>query len=329
MPDALEGMTMQAVTFRRKGFTRVIKTEWPLYLFLAPAVVVTIVFAYIPMFSNVIAFMDYNILAGWLGLESKFVGLRNFINVFNDRQTFIPLVWRTFYYSVIRLVTGQPAPFILALLINELRRRKFKRTVQTIFYLPHFVSWVTIASLTYWFLTTDTQGLLNNIRQMLGAHDRIIFMKYPSNFPWVLAITGIIKETGWGTIIYLAAISGVDAQLYEAAKIDGAGRWKQFVHVTFPSILPVTMILLILSFGSLFSSNFDQIYNLQNPIIQVDTNVINTYTYYVGVVGQGYTGRGSRYSVAAAVGLFQGVINGAIMLTVNWVGKKVSGHGFF
>ena len=154
-------------------------------------------------------------------------------------------------------------------------------------------------------------------------------MKNPGNMPWLLAITGIIKEAGWGTIIYLAAISGVDAQLYEAAKIDGAGRWKQFVHVTFPSILPTTMILLILSFGGLFSSNFDQIFNLQNPIIQTDTNTINVYTYYIGIVGQGYTGHGSQQSIAAAVGLFQGVINAAIMLTVNGVAKKASGHGFF
>jgi putative aldouronate transport system permease protein len=320
---------MEAVMLRKKRFSSILKTEWPLYVFLAPAVLVTIFFAYIPMFSNVIAFMNYDILNGWLGLKSPFVGFANFVKVFNDRATFFPLVWRTFYYSVVRLVTGQPAPFILALLINELRRKSFKKTVQTIFYLPHFVSWVTIASLTYWFLTTDTQGLLNNIRQILGASNRIIYMKFPRYFPWVLAFTGILKETGWGTIIYLAAISGVDAQLYEAAKIDGAGRWKQFAHVTFPSILPTTMILLILSFGSLFSANFDQIYNLQNPIIQTSTDVINTYTYYVGVVGQGYTGQGSRYSVAAAVGLFQGVINGAIMLTVNWLGKKVSGHGFF
>ena len=159
---------MEALVLRKKRFRSVLSTEWPLYLFLAPAVAVTIFFAYLPMFSNVIAFMEYNIYAGWLGLQSKFVGFQNFVTVLKDKDTFYPLVWRTFYYSVVRLVTGQPAPFILALLINELRRRKFKRVVQTIFYLPHFISWVTIASLTYWFLTTDTQGLLNNLRVMFG-----------------------------------------------------------------------------------------------------------------------------------------------------------------
>jgi len=307
---------------RRKGrFGRAMKTEWPLYLFLLPALLVTIIFAYLPIFTNVIAFMDYKFTKGWMGLASPWVGFKNFVDLFHDKE-FPPLIWRTFYYSVLRLVLGHPAPFILALLINEARSRLVKRTVQTIYYLPHFVSWTVIASLTYWFLTTDIEGLVNNIRQMLGAQNRIIFMKYPENFPWILVITGMIKETGWGTIIYLAAISGVDAQLYEAAKIDGAGRWGQFVHVTFPSILPTTVILLIFAFGSLFASNFDQIFNLQNDIIRYDTNTISVYSYWKGVWA-------GRYSLATAAGLFQGVINAILLLSVNWLGKKASGHGFF
>jgi putative aldouronate transport system permease protein len=165
---------MQPTALSKRRFGSVFKSEWPLYLFLAPAVLVTILFAYLPMFSNIIAFMQYDIFAGWLGLGSKFVGFKNFVTIFKDHENFYPLVWRTFYYSVVRLVTGQPTPFILALLINELRHRKFKRTVQTIFYLPHFVSWVTIASLTYWFLTSDTEGLINNIRGLFGATNRII-----------------------------------------------------------------------------------------------------------------------------------------------------------
>jgi len=307
---------------RRKGrFGRAMKTEWPLCLFLLPALLVTIIFAYLPIFTNVIAFMDYKFTKGWMGLASPWVGFKNFVDLFHDKE-FPPLIWRTFYYSVLRLVLGHPAPFILALLINEARSRLVKRTVQTIYYLPHFVSWTVIASLTYWFLTTDIEGLVNNIRQMLGAQNRIIFMKYPENFPWILVITGMIKETGWGTIIYLAAISGVDAQLYEAAKIDGAGRWGQFVHVTFPSILPTTVILLIFAFGSLFASNFDQIFNLQNDIIRYDTNTISVYSYWKGVWA-------GRYSLATAAGLFQGVINAILLLSVNWLGKKASGHGFF
>ena len=158
------------------------------------------------------------------------------------------------------LIVSVPAPFILAMLMNELRSKAFKRTVQTISYLPHFISWVTIASLIYLFLTTDTSGILNNIRELLGAKNRIIFMKYPKNFPLVLSLSSVYKETGWGSIIYLAAISALDVELYEAAAIDGAGRWKQFKHITFPGVLPTTMILLIFAMAGLLSSNFDQIY---------------------------------------------------------------------
>jgi putative aldouronate transport system permease protein len=291
-------------------------------MFLVPAILLTLVFAYLPMFSNVIAFMDYDPGNGWFGLKSPFVGLKYFSMILQDQQGFYPLVWRTFYYSVLGLVFGFPIPIILALLINELKARAFKRTVQTIFYLPHFVSWVTIASLVYWFLTTDTEGVFNNIRQFLGAEERIIYMKYPKYFPWVLVISGNLKGAGWGTIIFLAAIAAIDPQLYEAATIDGAGRWKQFVHVTFPGILPTTVMMLIFAFGGLFSSNFDQVYNLQNPIIRTGTDTINVYTYWTGVFG-------GKYSIATAVGLFQGAINAALILAVNWVAKKVTDYGFF
>jgi putative aldouronate transport system permease protein len=287
-----------------------------------PAVVLTLVFAYLPMFSNVIAFMDYDPANGWFGLNSPFVGLKYFRMILTDTTGFYPLVWRTFYYSVLQLIFGFPVPIILALLINEVKARTFKRTVQTVFYLPHFVSWVTMASLVYWFLTSDVEGVFNNIRQFFGADARIIYMKFPRYFPWVLVISGIIKGAGWGTIIFLAAIAAIDPQLYEAATIDGAGRWKQFVHVTFPGIAPTTVIMLIFAFGGLFSSNFDQIYNLQNPIIRTQTDTINVYTYWTGVFG-------GKYSIATAVGLFQGAINAALILTVNWVAKKVTDYGFF
>jgi putative aldouronate transport system permease protein len=312
---------MEMTAIRKRRFGKTFRMEWQLYFFLIPALIVTIIFSYLPIMTNVIAFMDYKMTKGWMGLASPWVGFRNFVTLFHD-AAFAPLVWRTFYYSALLLVFGFPAPFILALLINESRSKALKRTVQTIYYLPHFVSWTVIASLTYWFLTTDVEGLINNVRQMLGAKERIIFMKYAANFPWVLAITSIIKETGWGTIIYLAAISAVDAQLYEAAKIDGAGRWGQFVHVTFPSILPTTAILLIFAFGSLFSSNFDQIFNLQNELIRYETNTINVYSYWKGVVA-------GRYSLATAAGLFQGFINAVLLLSVNWISKRVAGHGFF
>lgn len=305
----------------RRRFAAVLRDEHPLYLFLVPGVVITFLFAYLPMFSNVIAFMDYDITAGWLGLASPFVGFKWFITIFRDPK-FFRLVWRTLYYSAAVLVLSVPAPFILAMLMNELSNKAFKRTVQTISYLPHFISWVTIASLIYLFLSTDTSGIVNNIRQLLGAKNRIIFMKYPANFPIVLSLSSVYKEMGWGSIIYLAAISALDVELYEAAAIDGAGRWKQFTNITFPGVLPTTMILLIFAMAGLLSSNFEQIYNLQNDLIVLDTNTINVYTYRTGVQGR-------KYSIATAVGLFQGGVNCLMLLSANWVSKRLTEYGLF
>jgi putative aldouronate transport system permease protein len=306
---------------RRRSFGVVLRDEHPLYLFLIPGVVVMFFFAYLPMFSNVIAFLDYDLTAGWMGLASPFVGFKWFIKIFQDPK-FFELVGRTLFYSVAVLAVSVPAPFILAMLMNELSHRVFKRTVQTISYLPHFISWVTIAALIYVFLSTDTSGILNNLREMFGAKNRILFMKYPKNFPFVLSLSTMYKEMGWGSIIYLAAIAALDAELYEAAAIDGAGRWKQFVHITFPGVLPTTMILIIFAMAGLLSTNFDQVFNLQNDIIIIDTNTINVYTYRTGVMGR-------RYSIATAVGLFQGAVNCVMLLSANWISRRLTSYGLF
>jgi putative aldouronate transport system permease protein len=305
----------------RRSFGVVLRDEHPLYLFLIPGVVVMFFFAYLPMFSNVIAFLDYDLTAGWMGLASPFVGFKWFIKIFQDPK-FFELVGRTLFYSVAVLAVSVPAPFILAMLMNELSHRVFKRTVQTISYLPHFISWVTIAALIYVFLSTDTSGILNNLREMFGAKNRILFMKYPKNFPFVLSLSTMYKEMGWGSIIYLAAIAALDAELYEAAAIDGAGRWKQFVHITFPGVLPTTMILIIFAMAGLLSTNFDQVFNLQNDIIIIDTNTINVYTYRTGVMGR-------RYSIATAVGLFQGAVNCVMLLSANWISRRLTSYGLF
>jgi len=292
-----------------------------LYIFLLPAIIATFLFGYLPMFSNVIAFMDYNILDGWMGLQSPFVGFKWFIIIFKDPE-FVRMCYRTLYYSVLSLAFRFPASFLLAIFINEIRNRTFKRVTQTFSYLPHFISWVTMASLIYIFLTSDINGIMNNIREMLGAKDRIIYMRDANNFPWILAWSSVYKGMGWGSIMYLAAITGVDPSLYEAATIDGANRFDKFVHITFPSILPTTMILLIFSLGALFSSNFGQIYNLQNDIIRQDTYTINVYTYYQGILN-------GRYSQATAAGLFQGVINCILLVSADRISKKVTSYGLF
>ena len=311
------------IAVQKKGSVKVKQfiDHYQLYIFIVPAIVVTILFSYLPMFSNIIAFMDYDIGKGWMGLSSPFVGLKWFEKIFTDPY-FLSLIWRTFFYSVILLVVGFPSPLILALLINEVRSKTYKKVIQTVSYLPRFVSWVTMASLIYIFLSTDSAGIINNLKQLVFGGERIIFFKDPANFPFILAISHLFKTTGWGSIIYLAAISSLDVQLYEAAKIDGAGRFKQFIHITFPGILPTTVIMIIFALGGLFSTGFDQIFNLQNRVIQTDTNTINTYSYYMGV-------RAGEYSTATAIGLFQGVVNCITLLMANYFSKKITKYGLF
>jgi len=299
---------------------RRMKRMTPLYIALLPSFLLTFVFAYLPMFGNVIAFMKYDPFKGFMGFESPWVGFANFSFV-NDRK-FWDLAWRTVWYSVNGLIFGFPSSFILALLINELRSLKYKRIIQTISYIPHFVSWITIASLIYIFLSIDEYGLLNNILQALFGAERVSFMMYHENFLPILIISGIWKGVGWGTIVYLASISGIDPTLYEAAQIDGAGRWKQCRHITLPSIIPTTCILLIFSIGGLFSSNFDQIFALQNDVIRNQTNTINVYAYYVGLQGR-------RYALATAVGLFQGFIAFILIRGSNYISKRFANIGFF
>jgi len=299
---------------------RMIKKERAIYLFMLPALITTLVFSYLPMFGNVIAFMDYSPAKGWMGLNSPFVGFQWFRIIFSSK-TFIEMILRTMYYNFLLLIVGFPFPVILALLLNELRSKLFKRTVQTITYLPHFVSWVTIGTLLYLLLSSDVAGIVNNIRQFFGAENRIIFFGNAKYFPSILLVSSIYKTMGYGSILYLAAISSIDSQLYEAAVIDGAGKWKQFVHITFQGILPTMVILLILNIGSFFSSSFDQILNLQNTLIRSDTNIITVYAYWEV--------QKNNYSSAAAISLFQGVANMILLITSNHISRKVTDYGLF
>jgi len=293
---------------------------WPLYIGLFPAIAFVFIFSYMPMFGNVIAFMDYNLFNGWMGLGSPFIGLGNFS--FVKDPFFWELAWRTIWYSVNGLVFGFPASFILSLLINEIRHYQFKRVVQTLSYIPHFVSWITIASLIYIFSSVDVSGIFNNLKVFLFGGERIVFMADTRFFLPILIASGIWKSVGWGTIIYLASIASIDVTMYEAAQIDGANRFKQMLYITLPSIIPTTCILLIFSIGGLFSSNFEQIFALQNDIIRNATNTINVYTYYKGL-------REGQYSLATAIGLFQGLIAFILIRGSNTISKRVADIGFF
>ena len=288
---------------------KIIKREYVLYLFLVPAVGFVFVFMYLPLFINVIAFMDYDLFDGWLGLGSPFVGLKHF-KTFLSNSDFYTIALRTLYYS-----------FVKPLLLNELRIEGFKRVTQTISYLPHFVSWVTVSSLVYLFLSTSSTGFVNNIIEALGGN-RILFMGRAQYFLPVLVVTDVWKGVGFGSIIYIAAIASIDLQLYEAAKIDGAGRWQRMIHITLPGIMPATIILLILSMGVVFNANFDQVFTLQNEVIRQDTMVINVYSYWIGIAQR-------KYSLSTAINLFQGLINFVLVWTTNYISKRVRGTALF
>lgn len=304
----------------RRSSWRTVRRDRVLYLMLLPAVGFTLVFSYLPMAMNVIAFMDYKLTSGWLGLGSRWVGFANFKRFLGD-PVFYEVTLRTVAYAAAKLAISFPAPIILALLLNEVRNQAFKRTVQTIAYLPYFVSWVTVAGLIYMFLSISSTGIINSGIAFLGGK-KILFMSRSRYFLPVMLFGTVWKGVGLGSIIYLATIASIEQQLYEAARIDGAGRWKQLLNITIPGIMPAIIILLILNAGSIFSADFDQMVNLQNDVIQTDTDVINVYSFHVGVAQR-------RYALGTAISLFQAVINFTLVWLTNFVAKKVRGTGLF
>lgn len=304
----------------RRSSWRTVRRDRVLYLMLLPAVGFTLVFSYLPMAMNVIAFMDYKLTSGWLGLGSRWVGFANFKRFLGD-PVFYEVTLRTVAYAAAKLAISFPAPIILALLLNEVRNQAFKRTVQTIAYLPYFVSWVTVAGLIYMFLSISSTGIINSGIAFLGGK-KILFMSRSRYFLPVMLFGTVWKGVGLGSIIYLATIASIEQQLYEAARIDGAGRWKQLLNITIPGIMPAIIILLILNAGSIFSADFDQMVNLQNDVIQTDTDVINVYSFHVGVAQR-------RYGLGTAISLFQAVINFTLVWLTNFVAKKVRGTGLF
>ena len=312
--------TVPALAAPRRNVGKIFRNEWVLYFFVLPAVGFTFLFNYLPLFINVIAFMDYDITKGWLGLASPWVGFKHFQKFLTDSE-FPTIALRTLAYAGGKMVFTFPAPIIFALLLNELRSQAFKRTVQTISYMPFFVSWVTVSSLVYLFLSTSSTGLVNNIVQALGGQ-RTIYMSKVEYFLPLLVVTELWKSMGFSSIIYIAAIASIEQQLYEAAMIDGAGRWARMTRITLPGILPAVVILLILSAGSLFSSNFDQIYTLTNPVIRTRTFVINIWGYFQGIQQR-------KYSLGTAISMFQSVISFLLVWLTNFASKRVRGTGLF
>ncbi|MBQ6240574.1 MAG: sugar ABC transporter permease [Firmicutes bacterium] len=285
--------------------------NYALTLMILPVFAFYIIFHYGPMYGLQIAFRDYNPVDGVTG--SPWVGLRHFISFFNNFY-FGRLIRNTLLISVETLVFGFPAPIIFAILLNEIRTSWYKRTLQTLSYLPYFISTVVMCGIIVNFTRSD--GVINDIVAAFGGQ-RKTMLQYPQYFRPVYVISGIWQSLGWNSIIYLAAISGIDMQLYEAAKIDGAGRFAQVFHVTIPSIAPTIIILFILRMGSMFSVGSDKVLLLYNSATYETADVISTYVYRRGILD-------GDFSFSAAVGLFNSLINFFLIIVTNKISSMVS-----
>ena len=296
----------------KTGLLTEIKKNYQLLLLLVPGLIVLILFNYLPMGGVLIAFKDYKIRLGIFA--SEWVGFENFHKVFTGMD-FGRILRNTVVISFLKLVTSFPAPIILALLLNELKAQRFKKTVQTISYLPHFFSWVILGNIIIMMFSTD--GPINYLLKIFGMKESISFFGNEGWFIVLLLITNIIQTVGWSSIIYLAAICGVDQAVIEAAVIDGAGRLKQVIHVIIPAIMPTVVTVLILNLGSVLNAGFDQVYNLYNTTVYEVADIIDTY-----VLRQL---EDMKYSIGTAVGLFKSVVGMVFVLGSNWLSDKFSG----
>ncbi|QMV43984.1 ABC transporter permease [Cohnella cholangitidis] len=289
---------------------------WPLYLMVLPGLAFFIIFRYIPIGGSVIAFQDYSVFKGIA--DSPWVGFKHFELLF-DSPGFYRIFMNTLILGLLKCVLMFPVPIILALMINEVRVALLKKGIQTALYIPHFLSWVIIAGITFDIFSMN--GIFNIVRGWFGM-DANLIMQQEQYFRWVYIFTGIWRDAGWGTIIYLAAISSIDPQIYESAIVDGASRFKQMMRITLPLLLPTATILFLLDLGNFMELGFDHVYNLLTPMTYSVGDIIDTYVYRTGI-------QEARYSFATAVGLFQAVIGFTLVLIFNKFSKKVSDGGLW
>lgn len=292
-----------------------------MYLFLLPAIIVSLIFYYRPMIGLIMAFQKYDIVKGMFA--SPFVGLDNF-RAFIDDSDFWSALRNTLAINGLYILIGFPLPIALAILIFGMRDNLFKKVTQTISYLPHFVSWVVIAGIVYKLLDVNS-GIVNILLKNLGGTP-VAFMREPDVFWWVMTITSIWKELGWNTIIYLAALASIDATQYEAAMVDGANSFQQLLYITLPGLAPIIGLMLIFTIGTLVSSNsaisFDAIYNLRNALVSSRADTLDYYIYAKGVLGV-------KYGLSTAAGLLLSLISLFLVLGSNAISRRIRGYGAF
>lgn len=286
------------------------------FMFL-PCLIYYIIFQYIPIYGLTLAFKDFRILDGIMA--SPWAGLKYFALAFTNDGFWLVLK-NTLVISGLKLIFNFPAPIILALLLNEVRSLRFKKTVQTITYMPHFLSWVVLSGIVINFLSPSS-GPINMLLASMGIKP-VYFVGSKDWFRQVLVVSSMWKEVGWGTIVYLAALAAVNSELYEAAVLDGAGRLKQTIHITLPAISPVIVIMFIFAVGGIVNDDFDQIYNLYNPAVYNVADVLSTYVYRAGLENM-------QYSFATAVGLFKNVVAFILIIITNYISKRYSDYGLW
>jgi putative aldouronate transport system permease protein len=282
---------------------------------LIPGIIAILIFNYVPLYGLIIAFQKYNPA---MGFASPWVGMENFRRLFMQ-PNFVRTIWNTFYIAIMKIVLGIIVPVVFSLLLNEIRHNGTKRVFQTIVYMPNFISWVILSGVMMDVLSLD--GIVNATLGKMGVAP-ISFLGEPSVFPWTMIISDIWKSFGFGTVIYLAALTSIDPGLYEAAIVDGAKRWKQTIYITLPMIMPVVVLMTILSLGNVLNAGFDQVYNLYSPIVYKTGDIIDTYVFRLGI-------QKAQYSVGTAVGMFKSVISATMILLSYYLADRFAGYRVF
>lgn len=305
---------------KTKTLRKHLVTEWPLHLMLLPAVILLAIFSYFPMVGILIAFQDYVPSKGWdVFFKSEWIGLENFAYIM-EMPSFWSAMRNTVVIAIQKIASNIFVPLVLALLLNEVRNTGFKKGVQTLVYIPYFFSWVILGGIVADILS-PVGGIVNNLIKALGGQS-INFLGNPDTIQPVFVVTNIWKEVGYNLVIFLAALTNVDPGLYEAASLDGAGRWKQTIHITIPSILPMILLVTVLGMGNILNAGFDQVFNLYSPVVYETADIIDTFVYRIGMDEL-------QYSVSTAIGLFKSVISIILIMSSFHLAKKYAGYRIF